>query len=166
MAYYGSVSGFRVYHTTRGRDFVSYLDPAVEIAMQIATEWIDVKYRSLFPGLKVGQRAQEREWPREGGQDIYGYAISASVVPNEVINATYEAAAKELVTSGTLTKDYTPNQYKRATVDGAVSVEYRQFASAHEAQTMFLIVDQILDPILTGQGKGSFSPLSGAASRV
>lgn len=148
---YGTVSGYRVYCDARNSLNSNEADDKIEAALLVASEWIDATYRASFPGLKVGMRAQVREWPRTGAQDIYGYEISQNSVPTEIENATYEAAHREIASPGSLSVDYTPAKYKSAQVDGAVSVEYRHFDSAAEAQVRIQIVDQILRPVLTGR---------------
>ena len=163
MPDYGTVAGFRAYHIARGRNTDEWDDDEVEAAKLIASEWLDGRYRGQFPGLKVGQRAQVREWPRNGGVDRDGYAIPAGSVPAEVENATYEATLRQLATPGSLSVDWTPPKYKRASVDGAVSVEYAMFAGAADVQTRFIVIDDILATILTGCG--DTSSLSGATAR-
>lgn len=164
---YGTIGGFRAYHDDRGNPNLTIDDEDVQSSLLVGSEWLDAVYRSGFPGLKVGQRAQVREWPRVGGTDIYGYAIDASIVPVEIEKATYEAAMRQALTPGSLSKDWTPSKYKRVSVDGAVSVDYVSFANANDIQTRFAIIDQILAPILTGYGgTGTASALTGCATRV
>lgn len=162
MDQYGSVASFKTYHNARGRDVTAYGDPAILGALLVASESLDARYQSKFPGFKIGQRAQVREWPRTGGIDIYGYSIAADTIPTEVENATYEMALRQLQSPGSLSIDWTPNKYRRASVDGAVAVEYASISSASEAQTQFNVVDEILGPILTAR---DISPLSGGSSR-
>lgn len=164
MADYGTVAAFRTYHTARNRDVSSYLDAAVESAKLIASEWIDARYRMSFDGRKVGMRDQVREWPRVGALDANGYVIAAALVPTEVENATYEATLKQLITVGSLSQDWTPTKYKRASVDGAVSVDFTSFSTVREVQTRFAVIDEILSPILTGRGDDA--PFSGPAYRA
>ena len=164
MSYYGTPSGFRTYHTARGRPMTEYDDDtALEALLLVASEWSDGTYGGQFPGIKTGGRDQARMWPRAGAYDKFGYAIPSDSVPVEQISAVYEAAYKEGETSGALLRDYTPSQYKRVSVDGAVSVEYAQFQSAFDAQTRFPVVDHIIAPLLTG---AAVSSLSGSVSRV
>jgi hypothetical protein len=165
--FYGTAAGFRAYHTARGRELIVADDDDAEInaKLLIASEWIDGKFRASFGGSKVGQRAQVREWPRNGAMDRDWYSIAADSVPVEAINATYEAALRELVTSGSLSIDWTPGKYKRVSVDGAISVEYASFDSVADIQTQFAIIEQIIAPILNGRG-GNLSGLSGAITRV
>jgi hypothetical protein len=153
--FYGSVAGFETYLTARNHDQGTHSNTEIEAALLVASEWLDARYRSSFSGFKIEQRAQVREWPRSGAIDVYGYAVSAESIPVEVENATYEAARRELASSGSLSVDFLPNKYKSAQVDGAVNVQYRIFDNASEAQTRLQIVDEILAPILTGRGMGS-----------
>lgn len=167
MADYGTNDGFRAYHTARGNPVTQFADEAALTAARlVASEWVDGKYRTMFGGWKVGQRAQVREWPRSAASDRDGYPIPASSVPVEMENATYEAAYKQLTKPGALNKDWTPPKYKRASVDGAVSVEYVTFNSASDTQTRFAVIDAILQPILTATGASSFAALSGPSARV
>ena len=162
---YGTVNGYRTYCIARNNLHSNEADDKIQAALLVASEWLDAVYRSSFPGLKVGLRAQEREWPRTGAIDIYGYAISESGVPTEIENATYEATHREIENPGSLSVDYTPTKYKSASVDGAVSVQFQQFDSAAETQIRITIVDQILGPVLTGSS-GTNSKYSGSIVRA
>lgn len=163
MPDYGTVAAFRAYHTARGRDTTAYDDTEVEAAKLITSEWIDAKYRAGWPGLKLGQREQVRDWPRTGGFDVNGDSISSESVPTEVDDATYEGTLRELQTPGALSVDYTPSKYTRVSIDGAISVAYAD-RSAVDVQTQFQVIDQILSPILTGYG--AVSGLSGKVGRA
>ena len=162
---YGTVAGFRAYHTARGRDLSAWDDDAeIEAAKLVASEWIDARYQGSFPGTKVGMRDQMREWPRVGGVDRDGYTISSSFVPTEIENATYEATYRQLGLPGSLSVDWTPPKYNRVSVDGAISVEYARFYGASDVQTRFAIIDEILAPILTRCFNSTI--LSGSITRV
>jgi hypothetical protein len=159
---YGNNEGFTAYHDARGTDTSDYDAPAITAARTVASEWLDARYRGNFTGLKIGGRAQVREWPRTGAIDYYGDAIPSETVPIEIDNAVYVLALRELSNPGTLATDVTPNEYKRVSVDGAVSVEFANFGSAIDAQTRFQAVDDILSNILAP----SSSSLSGRANRA
>lgn len=167
MTIYGTTDGFKAYHAARGRegDIAAYDDDEIAPAGLVASEWLDANYRSLFPGLKTAGRDQEREWPRIGGIDIYGYGIPSDVVPVEVENATYELQLIQLQSPGSLTKTYTPSKYDEVQVDGAVRVKYARLGGAYAIQSDYKIVADILAPIITGN-QGMPSPFSGAACRV
>jgi hypothetical protein len=163
---YGTAAGFRAYHIARGNDVPAEAvdDDVVNEWLLVGSEWLDGRYQASFPGLKVGMRAQLREWPRLSAFDIYEYAILSTSIPREVEAATYEAALRQGVAAGSLSVDYTPGKYKRAAVDGAINVEFAGFNSAFDTQKQIPIIDQILFPILTGSG--NVSALSGSAVRA
>lgn len=161
--FYGTVNGFKTYTTERNITRPSEDDNIIQAALIVASEWLDAIYRSSFPGLKVGQRVQVREWPRIGAQDVYGYSIASDSVPREVEYATYEAALREMTTPGSLSMDYTPPKYKQASVHGAVSVTYSTFDSVRDAQIKFQKIDEILSTILRADRD---SGLVGSACRV
>lgn len=163
--FYGTVAEFKTYFAARAIDVSAYTDPAIGAALIVASEWLDASFRDGFAGLKVGLRAQIREWPRTGAVDIYGYAISQLSVPQEMNEATYQTALRQLQSPGSLTVDFTPSKYKAASVDGAVAVTFANFSFAEDVQTQFPIVAQTIGPILAAYGVGS-SIFSGRIARV
>ncbi len=165
MDNYGTVEGFKAYHTARGRDISEYTDEQIAAALLVSSEWLDATYSYAFGYYKTGGSDQLRHWPQIGYIDRFGYPVVSDAVPTLIDHATYVAAFKECVTPGALTVDYTPNKYKRVAVDGAVSVEYRSFNSAADAQTQFLLIDQILAPLIGG-ALGDVSSLSGKICRA
>ena len=163
MSNYGTLAGFKTYHDARGNVYSTLDDAQISAALLVASEWLDASYREAFPGCKAGQRAQIRDWPRTDAYDVNDDYLDYLVVPDEVINATYEAALRQGITPGSLSVDFTPNKYKKSSVDGAVFVEYMQYSYAEESQTKFMIVEEILSNILSG---GNSSNLSGSAVRA
>lgn len=166
--FYGSAAGFISYHEARGRDVSpTWDDDAIEAALLLSSEWVDGIYGSSFVGHKTAGFLQELEWPRTsatvkatGPWGEY-YIFPDSVIPDRVINATYEAAFKQLTTPGSLQVDYTPSRYKSVAIDGAIDVEYVQFSSSHDVQTQFAAIDTILWPLLDTSAYGRTSVASG-----
>ena len=149
---YGTFAGFTAYHTARGSDVSEYVEAPVNIALLVGSEWLDGAFGYRWPGYKVGDREQQtRDWPRSWVQDREGYPVDANTVPVEIENATYEAALRHLQDATALQSDYTPNRYKRVSIEGAVSAEYLSL-SAQQVQVQFPIIGQILAPILEGNG--------------
>lgn len=169
--FYGTAAGFDAYLTARGRAIPAGTDPEKEAALLVASEWIDAVYGGSFSGSKTGvagvRRDQIRAWPRTGAWENIDYSTFPNdAIPREVEYATYEAAQRQMTTPGSLSLDYTPGKYKSVAVSGAISVTYAQFSAAADVQTQFTLIDQILAPLLTGNGDGSFSSLSGSLARV
>lgn len=150
--FYGTATGFQTYHLARGRNVAAYATNNVNVALLVASEWLDGSFGYRWPGYKVGDRAQQtRDWPRSWVQDREGYPVSAEFVPTEIENATYEAALRHLQNETVLQADFTPNRYKRVSIEGSVSAEYLSL-SAQEVQKQFPIIGQILAPLLEGNG--------------
>lgn len=166
--FYGTIAGFRTYHgERRGEASAAYQYPDEKVgpALLVASEWLDNAVRSMLHAgsYKVGAADQMREFPRTGLIDSYGYAVSSETVPTRIEYATYELAERECASPGALTKDFTPSKYKRVSVEGAASVEYRDL-SAGDVQAQFPIVWQILGPLLRRVDQSGV--LSGQAIRV
>jgi hypothetical protein len=164
--FYGTTGDADAYHLERANTDWAGADAATKTAaLLIASEWIDTKYRQLFPGLKVGLRSQTREWPRTGAYDCEGNTITNSEIPIEVQNATYEVALRQVSAPGSLNTDYVAGEnVKSVSVSGAVAISYGAGAmSALDVQLDIPQVDRILAPILTGSPT---SNLSGSSTRV
>jgi len=153
--YYGSVAGADAYHTARGNGAWAGLTAAKLSAIVRASAYIDGlgqrtrksgRVGTMFPGTKTGGRAQTMAWPRTGAIDIDGTEIDSDSVPNEVLNATYEAALREVVEPGSLSPDYVPSaQVKREKVD-VLEVEY--FAA--DPRPVAVIITELLGPVMSG----------------
>lgn len=163
---YGNLAGALAYHAERGNagwSADSVTDPDRSAALIRAAEFIDQSFKTRFPGYKVGQRDQIREWPRYSAGDIDGNAIAFDEIPREVERATYEAALRELAEPGSLRPDYTGSGLvKSQRVEDAVSREF--FAPTETGYrataTLVPILADILAPILTGG-----TPRSGLVGR-
>lgn len=163
-----SASGFTSYFTERGKALdATWEDSDIESALLVASEWIDNRFGSLFLGDKTGGFLQERDWPRIGATVIEGntaHTFASDAIPDRIANAVYEAAFRQLTDPSLLNVDYTPNKYNKVSIEGAVSVEFKEFHFASELQTQILIIDQIIAPLLC-EGK-EYSSLTGMSVRV
>ena len=168
---YSNAASARAYYEARGYTTPDNVtdDAAMTAALLVASDYIDGLYASLFPGVKVGFRAQLREWPRTGAIDWLGYVIQPTEFPPELLNAVYEAALREITTPGSLTTDVKLNEVVHSvTVEGAVSVDFassRETFGVDDLQLHIPIIDRIIAPILTGNNANT-SGLSGATVRV
>lgn len=150
MTFYGTVSGYRTYHTARGRNVQGHPDSQIEVVLLKASEWLDDRFRARFAGIKrYNRETQVREWPRTDAVDVNGWSINADVVPVEVENATYEAAYREHLAAGSLNKDFTPSAYSQVSITGALHVQYLQNRDVPDVQTRFAEVEQQLARVLT-----------------
>lgn len=132
-------------------------DALVSAALLTATEWLDSRYRSVFPGLKTNGRLQLRQWPRRGASDIYGYYIDYLTVPVQIENATYEAARIHLDDPGALTVNFTRPEFTEASINGAMMVKYNTTLGVRDVQLQVQAVDQVLYEIIRPALGGSLS---------
>lgn len=164
MDHYGTPEGFTAYHEARNRDVSEFSGVSVVAALLVASEWLDAAYLTRFGGRRVASVVdQVREWPRYDAYDVAGHSLSYVSVPVQIEHATYEVALRYLQDNTVLHADYTPNKYKRVSIDGAMSVDFNML-DASSAQKQFPIVGAILAPILGVEGW--LSPLSSGTTRA
>lgn len=155
---YGTLADSKTYHAERGNTaWAAGADADLTIALLRGAEYVDNAYATQFPGYKTGYRDQVREWPRTDAADRDGNAIATDEIPDEVINATYEAALRELATPGSLRPDFVSSQQvKSVRVEGAVSREFFAGDTGIDGfRTMVPIIGGILAPILRRTGGSS-----------
>jgi hypothetical protein len=124
-----------------------------EAALIRATAAIDAMYGSRFQGYRTNFRDQDLQWPRTGAYDNEGNIIAGNEIPQELIDATCEAAYRELTTAGSMMPDVERGGDIRALKAGSVAIEYGPGASAY---TTFTLIDGILAPLL-GAGNSDYS---------
>lgn len=166
--FYGSATAFKTYHTGRGRTVpVGWSDANIEVALLVASEWLDSAYDQLWFGYAKDGFTQVRKWPRTGAQTNTDpiYVFEDTITPDQIAYATYEAAFRELTTTGSLTLDYSPQKYKSASVSGAVSVEYIVPNDASDLQLQIPVIGDLMKPLIDPR-RGISGSLSGSLVRV
>lgn len=122
MAGYGDDAGFNTWLTANGYS-LPVGAPSAAVLRQRGSGYIDATYGPRFYGVPTDV-SQERAWPRSGAR-IYGQALASDLVPNRVIDASYQAAYLVATNPGSLSRTVdTGAQVKRERVEGAVEVEY------------------------------------------
>lgn len=154
---YASEGTLEVYADNHG---VTLATGDAEAALIRATAAIDATYRGRFPGYKTNGRDQALELPRLAGYDIEGNLLPADEVWTEVVNATCEAAIRELIEPGSMMPDLERGGNIKSLKAGSVAIEYGANATA---RTTFTVIDGILSGILIS---GSAGGLFGRAVRV
>ncbi|TGU44639.1 hypothetical protein EN788_22245 [Mesorhizobium sp. M2D.F.Ca.ET.145.01.1.1] len=164
---YVSVADCVTYAANRALTFPGTDVPASEASLRRATAYIDNTYRTRFTGYRTHRRAQALEWPRVGayvyipnnssdmayssGYDpAYDY-IQQDQIPIEIINATCEAAIRELASPGTLAPDLDRGNAVKLLKAGSVEIEYGANASA---TTTFQQIDLALSGLLRSDAIG------------
>ncbi len=124
---------------------ITLADGDAEAALVRATAWIDNTYRTRFAGWQVRLRAQALQWPRIGVYDLNGIYVATDSVPIEIVQATCEAAIRELTEAGSLAPDLDRAGNIKELAAGSVHIVYGANASA---QTTFQIIDGVLAGLL------------------
>lgn len=147
---YGTLSNANNYHSARNNvAWANASAPGETVrngALQRASDSVDNKYRSRFPGSKTGGRAQIPEWPRKNVV-IDGETLLDNEIPIEIEYATYELALliiqginpNPVVQGGTI---------KREKVKAGPVETETEYTDDVEAYDTFSIVDEILAPVL------------------
>lgn len=151
---YATVAACDSYHSARGNATWTGTDTLKEQALRRATQWLDGRYGSRWPGTTTYGRDQALDWPRAWVEDASGYAVATETIPQEVVNATCEAALRELVSPGSLSPDVTPGTVKVLTeVKGIRWTPLRSSAGASDMAPVIAAVDGALSGLMIA-GRG------------
>ena len=142
---YLSIEDASAYAKAHGSSFPINASDEAEAALRRATAWVDAKYRNSFPGYRTNGRSQALQWPRLCAYDVEGELIESNVIPDEIINATAEAAIREYVSPFSLAPDLAKEDYIRQLSAGPVSIT---FSDAPSQNTTYQVIDQILSTLI------------------
>lgn len=146
---YVSLNDAIEYCSDHGLTFSSSPSTLGEAALIRATAAIDARYGGSFPGYRKSGRDQGLQWPRAAAYDSEGWLIADDEVPVEVINATIEAAVRELASPNSMMPDLERGGHIQSLRAGSVGITYASNASA---RTTFTLIDGILSNVLNGSG--------------
>lgn len=146
---YAAVDDATAYATSHGLAFTGVAVDQ-EAALRRATAWVDATYRGRFPGQRVNGRSQSLDWPRKNAYDKSGELIGSTTIPAEIVDATIEAAVRELAAPSSLSPDVTPGQTK--TLVGVEGIRWEANPSGFGADAqkpVVVVIDGILGGILS-----------------
>lgn len=146
---YATLEMIADYAVDHGKSFAVSPSAPAEAAARVATQFIDMTYRSRFPGARANGRSQSLEWPRTGAEDQAGNAIGNDEIPQEIIDAVCEAAIRELAKPGSLAPDR--KRKVKSVRAGSVGVEFDP--TAPDAVT-FTAIESILSGLLSAGSLG------------
>ena len=135
---YGDNAGFTAYAEAAGYVIPDgTTDPQISAARQRGSLVID-RFEPRFSGSRTGGFAQVNSWPRTGASTYYGEAIPSGIVPEAVVNASYEAAFLELTNPGSLSPVVTGSSTVKREKVGSLEVEYSVNSSTSVADLVAL----------------------------
>lgn len=124
---------------------------AKEKALRLATQYIDNVYGSNWRGRQKIQE-QALDWPRQEARDDDDFFRDSDSVPQEVKDATFEAAIRSL--SGALQPDITtPGTIKRTKDKVDVLEQEIEYFGGGSQTVEFTVIDDILEPLLIPAGR-------------
>jgi len=103
----------------------------------------------VFPGKKAGGYSQVLQWPRTGAVDRMGEQVPSDVVPAAIEQATYEAAAREQFSPGSLNPDFVPSQVVQREKVGPLEQEFAVAKNGNPSiRPVIGVIDSMLYPLL------------------
>ena len=118
---------------------------------------LDGLYRSRYPGYRTNFRNQGLEWPRTMAYDSEGILVAGNTIPIEIVNATCEAALRELLTPGSMIPDLERGGGILSLSAGSVRIDYGAAATPY---TTFGVINGIMSSLL-----GPAAPYSSRTAR-
>lgn len=153
---YLSVADAKAYWGKVGYDFSGQDDTAIEEALRRGTAWLDGRFRGQYPGKRANGRSQALEWPRKDAYDREHELVGQDVIPQEIEDATAEAARRELEEAGSLSPDVTTGNVIRSETVGPISTEYAGIASTDAQRPTLTVVEGILSSLFRVGGSTTF----------
>jgi hypothetical protein len=148
---YASINTADTYHSDRGNVAWAAATGDKSAALIRATQYIEGKYRGRWPGVRLrfpsfiaASEVQALSWPRYGALDFEGFPILPNQIHAALVNATCEAALREVVSVGSLTPDLTSSNIK---TERAGDTENEYFPG-YGLPPHVTVIDGILAPIL------------------
>lgn len=158
---YASLAQALAYHADKGNTaWAASTDALREPALRRATVWMDSTFRLSWTGQRVTGRTQALDWPRYGVTDTDGWYVDYATVPNEIVNATCEAALRELAVPGSLSPDFVASEQVETATAGPVSVTFKGSGKTGKGSggvssvvPILTVVDGIISRLIGG-GRG------------
>lgn len=143
---YADVATVDAYCTARGYSDWTGTDAAKEAAILRAMTYIE---GLCWRGLKAS-KDQALQWPRGWIEDRDGYAVSAYVVPAQVVQAMCEVALRELQTAGSTLPD-TGRDEILSSIDVAGAIKM-SWSNAAPTRPDYPVVKMILKGLIQSSG--------------
>jgi hypothetical protein len=120
-----------------------------ESALRRATQYLDTYYNNRWQGLRTYARDQALAWPRYDVYDDEDNLIANDEIPKEIVQATMEAALRELTNPNSLTPDVTVGRIVKKRTVGPISTEYEGRGDpVRDARPVITKIEEILAPLI------------------
>lgn len=145
---YGDIEGFKAWADARGHAYPSE-DSEIQSALVRATGFIESAYRLRWKGKRTST-SQPLAWPRTGVRDEDGVELDDDTIPQQVIDAAYEAARRVL--EGVDLQPDTPGRAVTSESVKAGPVETTtSYSDKGSGRPSFIAIDTLLSGLLRGK---------------
>ena len=151
---YVSVADADIYHASYNgsTDWSGATTAAKEMAIMVATQYIDNTYGSAWKGTRTGS-VQSLDWPRAGVQDQNGFVQASDELPNKLKQAAAEVALRHVQGDDIMVDIDEPGTISEETLKaGPVSTTVK-YAGGMGQVVQFSIVDALLQHFIGRAGK-------------
>lgn len=150
-----TLAAFKTYCDAKGYDYSAYDDDTqIEPAIRRGTTHLSVKF--TWKGYRTNGRSQSLAWPRTAVYDAEGEEVDSTTIPQEVVDATCEAAWYELST-GSLNPAVVLTDRVKSEQVGALRTEYVDVPAAASSAAPILPLLKSIVSGLTLAGSGGLS---------
>jgi len=143
---YVSVDQFNAYRQGVYGSAAGETPELVEAALRRATMYIDLKYIDKWIGYRTTGRTQALAWPRTVTNRGYREFLGIDEIPREIIQATCEAAIRELSSPGSLMPDYVSAERIIREKVGPIETQY---AASGSPVPQVPIIDNLLRSLVS-----------------
>lgn len=139
---YLSVAAWKTEAEVSGWDYTTtpYTDAQIGAAIIRGRRWLDLTYRSRWPGEATAE-SQTTAWPRSDVVTDVGLVYPDDNIPQDIIDANAEAAWRELQSPGSLSPDQERGGAIKSLKAGSVEIVYADGATAG---TVFVTIDNLV----------------------
>ena len=150
---YISVADADTYNTNHSNsaDWIGASTADKEKALRLATQSLNLKYRSRWKGLKVEQ-VNALDWPRTGVQDGSGFAVESDSIPQNILDAECELALREVQGDELIADRSKTGSEKKTLIKAGPITKAVEYVGGSSKQKQWPIVDLLVQQYIDASG--------------
>jgi hypothetical protein len=150
---YVSVADADSYHTNHSAstDWTNATTAEKEKALRLATQWLDASYHGRWKGVRFSA-GQALDWPRDS-VELDGYVLSASDLPQQLLDATCEMALKEVQGDVLLVDLADEGTIKSKTVRVGPITDSKTYEGGSRGIKKYRLAESLVRPLIRPSGQ-------------
>jgi len=128
-------------------DWSGATDAVKEMALRIATRYIDLVYGNRFKGVK-GSSSQSLVWPRLSATDESGYVLASTIIPDKLQFAVAEVGVRYIQGDDILADIDEPGAIAQESIKAGPVALTTKYVGGTNQKPRFSVVDGLLEPYL------------------